>query len=109
MPRVRWGILSTADIGVKLQEGFRYRHHPQWVEAVRLLRDGRIGDLIAVQSWFTFYNDDPMNSRNRPENGGGAIMDIGCYNINVARMLFGADPARIESVIRRDPRKGIDA
>ncbi len=96
------------DAGVKLQEAFMYRHHPQWVEAVRLLRAGRIGDLIAVQSWFSFYNDDPMNIRNRSENGGGAIMDIGCYNINVARMLFGAEPVRIESVIRRDTGMGID-
>jgi predicted dehydrogenase len=35
-------------------------------------------------------------------------MDIGCYNINVARMLFGAEPVRIESVIRRDTGMGID-
>lgn len=35
-------------------------------------------------------------------------MDIGCYNINVARMLFGDEPARIESVIRRDAEMGID-
>ncbi len=99
---------ACRDAGVKLQEAFMYRHHPTWVEAVRLLREGRIGDLVGVQSWFSFYNDDPINIRNRPENGGGAIMDIGCYNINVARMLFGAEPVRIESVIHRDAGMGID-
>lgn len=100
--------LACQNAGVKLQEAFMYRHHPQWVKVVRLLKEGRIGDLVAVQSWFSFYNDDPTDIRNRPENGGGAIMDIGCYNINVARMLFGDEPVRIESVIHRDAEMGID-
>ena len=94
--------------GVKLGEAFMYRHHPTWVEAVRLVRDGAIGDLQGVQSWFSYYNDDPENIRNRPENGGGAIMDIGCYNINASRMLFDAEPARVQASVRRDPTLGID-
>ena len=96
------------DAGVKLGEAFMYRHHPTWVKAVHLVRDGAIGDLQGVQSWFSYYNDDPENIRNRTENGGGAIMDIGCYNINVSRMLFAAEPVRIESAVRRDPIMGID-
>jgi predicted dehydrogenase len=94
--------------GVKFGEAFMYRHHPTWVEAVRLVRSGAIGDLQGVQSWFSYYNDDPENIRNRPENGGGAIMDIGCYNINMSRMLFAAEPVRIEAAVRRDPTMGID-
>ncbi|MFV9672003.1 MAG: Gfo/Idh/MocA family protein [Acidimicrobiia bacterium] len=96
------------DAGVKLGEAFMYRHHPTWVEAVRLVRDGAIGDLQGVQSWFSYYNDDPENIRNRPENGGGAIMDIGSYNINASRMLFAAEPVRIEAAVQRDPTMGID-
>lgn len=97
-----------ADAGVRLGEAFMYRHHPTWVEAVRLVRNGAIGDLQGVQSWFSYYNDDPENIRNRLENGGGAVMDIGCYNINVSRMLFAAEPVRIEAAVRRDPAMGID-
>ena len=94
--------------GVKLSEAFMYRHHPTWIEALRLLASGAIGELQAVQSWFSYFNDDPANIRNRLENGGGAIMDIGCYNINLSRMLFAAEPTRIESAVRRDPVMGID-
>ncbi|MEA2022993.1 MAG: Gfo/Idh/MocA family oxidoreductase [Actinomycetota bacterium] len=101
-------VRACEDAGVKLGEAFMYRHHPSWVEAVRLVRDGAIGDLQGVQSWFSYYNDDPENIRNRPENGGGAIMDIGCYNINLSRMLFAAEPVRIEASVRRDPTMGID-
>ncbi len=96
------------DAGVKLGEAFMYRHHPTWVEAVRLVRTGAIGELQGVQSWFSYYNDDPENIRNRSENGGGAIMDIGCYNINASRMLFDAEPVRIEGSVRRDPTMVID-
>ena len=96
------------DAGVKLGEAFMYRHHPTWVEAVRLVRSGAIGELQGVQSWFSYYNDDPENIRNRTENGGGAIMDIGCYTINASRMLFGSEPVRIEAAVRRDSTMGID-
>jgi predicted dehydrogenase len=99
---------ACADAGVKLAEAFMYRHHPTWVEAVRLVRSGMIGNLQAVQSWFSYYNDDPSNIRNRVSNGGGALMDIGCYNINMSRMLFDAEPERIEASVRRDPDMGID-
>lgn len=96
------------EAGVKLEEAFMYRHHPTWVEAVGLLGSGMIGELQAVQSWFSYYNDDPNNIRNHVENGGGALMDIGCYCINLSRMLFESEPSRIEAVVRRDPAMGID-
>jgi len=99
---------ACAAAGVKLVEAFMYRHHPSWIEAVRLVRAGAIGELQAVQSWFSYFNDDPTNIRNRVENGGGALMDIGCYNINLSRMLFAAEPSRIQASVRRDPDMGID-
>ncbi len=101
-------VAACESAGVKLQEAFMYRHHPSWIEAVRLVRSGAIGDLQAVQSWFSYSNDDPANIRNRMENGGGAIMDIGCYNINLSRLLFDAEPINVASVVHRDPVMGID-
>ena len=101
-------VAVCAEAGIKLAEAFMYRHHPTWVEAVRLLRSGAIGELVAVQSWFSYFNDDPTNIRNRVDNGGGAVMDIGCYNINLSRMLFDGEPITITSTVRRDPVMGID-
>ncbi len=99
---------ACAGAGVKLAEAFMYRHHPSWVETARLVRAGAIGRLQAVQSFFSYFNDDPVNIRNRVEHGGGAIMDIGCYCINLSRMLFAAEPARVKAAVRRDPEMGID-
>ncbi|MEO7664554.1 MAG: Gfo/Idh/MocA family oxidoreductase, partial [Candidatus Limnocylindrales bacterium] len=50
--------------GVRLMEAFMYRLHPSWVAVVDLVRSGRIGRLVAVQSWFSYFNDDPTNIRN---------------------------------------------
>lgn len=94
--------------GVLLGEAFMYRHHPTWLEAVRLVSEGAIGELQAVQSWFSYFNDDPTNIRNKIENGGGALMDIGCYCISLSRLLFDSEPSVIKSTVRRDPVMSVD-
>ncbi len=94
--------------GVVLMEAFMYRLHPSWVAVKELVDEGRIGTLQAVQSWFSYYNDDPANIRNIRAAGGGALYDIGCYNVNLSRLLFGGEPGRVTSAIRRDPVTGVD-
>jgi len=91
-----------------LMEAFMYRLHPSWVAVRQLVASGRIGRLLAVQSWFSYYNDDPRNIRNIPEVGGGALYDIGCYCVNLSRMLFGSEPTRVEASMVRDPVSGTD-
>jgi predicted dehydrogenase len=94
--------------GVRLMEAFMYRHHPSWVAVRDLVESGRIGRLAAVRSWFSYYNDDPVNIRNIKEYGGGALYDIGCYNVNLSRLLFGGEPTRIRASIERDTATGVD-
>jgi len=101
-------VRAAADAGVLLMEAFMYRVHPSWVAVRELVAAGRIGRLQSVQSWFSYYNDDPRNIRNIADAGGGALMDIGCYSINLSRMLFGAEPERVEAAILRDPDQEID-
>ena len=89
---------------LKVMEAFMYRHHPQWVRARELVAGGGIGELKTIQSFFSYYNDDPANIRNRAEVGGGGLMDIGCYNISLSRFLFDAEPVRALGIVERDPR-----
>ena len=96
------------ETGVPLMEAFMYRHHPSWVAVRELVASGRIGRLRAVDSWFSYYNDDPANIRNIREAGGGALYDIGCYTINLSRMLFGAEPDDVLARVVRDPDLGVD-
>jgi predicted dehydrogenase len=101
-------IDGCRDAGVLVMEAFMYRLHPSWVAARELIAAGRIGQLTAVSSWFSFFNDDPANIRNIRDFGGGALYDIGCYCINLSRMLFGTEPVVVQSSIRRDPVSGVD-
>ncbi len=94
--------------GVRLMEAFMYRLHPSWVAVCELVAAGRIGRLVAIQSWFSYYNDDPANIRNIRAFGGGALFDIGCYCVNLSRLLFGDEPTRVEASIQRDPSSGVD-
>jgi predicted dehydrogenase len=94
--------------GVRLMEAFMYRLHPTWVAVRELVASGRIGRLVAVQSWFSYFNDDSANIRNIRAFGGGALYDIGCYNVNLSRMLFGGEPIRVEGSVMRDEATGVD-
>ena len=102
-------MVEAADrAGVRLMEAFMYRLHPSWQAVRELIASGRIGRLETVQSWFSYYNDDPRNIRNIRSAGGGALMDIGCYSINLSRMLYGAEPIRVTGTIRRETPEGVD-
>ena len=94
--------------GVRLMEAFMYRLHPSWVAVRDLVASGRIGRLVAVDSWFSYFNDDPTNIRNILAVGGGAIYDIGCYSVSLSRMLFGSEPTAVHATLRRDPVGGTD-
>jgi len=94
--------------GVLLMEAFMYRLHPTWEAVTSFVASGRIGELKTVQSWFSYFNDDPGDIRNLVETGGGALYDIGCYCVNLSRMLFGAEPQRVQGSVLRDPVMGID-
>jgi predicted dehydrogenase len=89
--------------GTTLMEAFMYRLHPSWLALREIVESGRIGELQAIQSWFGYYNDDPDNIRNIRSVGGGSLYDIGCYLVNLSRMLFNGEPTRVQASIRRDP------
>jgi predicted dehydrogenase len=89
-------------------EAFMYRHHPQWQRARQLVVDGEIGELKTIQTFFSYYNDDPGNIRNRADVGGGALMDIGCYCISLSRFIYGAEPQKVYGLIEHDPQFKVD-
>ncbi len=93
---------------LKLMEAFMYRHHPQWVKARQLARDGTIGELRAIQSFFSYFNRDPTNVRNQAEIGGGGLLDIGCYCVSLSRFVFGFEPARVAASVEHDPDFKVD-
>ncbi len=94
--------------GVKIHEAFMVRTHPQWLAVRDLVERGRIGKVNAITMFFSYFNDDKTNIRNKIENGGGALMDIGCYCINLARFIFADEPRKVSGFVERDAETAID-
>ncbi|WP_163717911.1 Gfo/Idh/MocA family protein [Mangrovibacterium lignilyticum] len=93
---------------LKVMEAFMYRFHPQWKKTAELISTGAIGKVKTMQAFFSYYNVDPGNIRNKPEVGGGALMDIGCYCISFPRFIFAEEPHTVIGMMDKDPQMGTD-
>ncbi|MEX2541345.1 MAG: Gfo/Idh/MocA family oxidoreductase [Trueperaceae bacterium] len=93
---------------LKVMEAFMYRFHPQWRRAHELVREGALGRLQTVHSFFSYHKTDADNIRNRSDIGGGGMLDIGCYCVSLSRFLWDAEPQRVLGLVEFDPELGID-
>ncbi|HEX4215825.1 MAG TPA: aldo/keto reductase [Candidatus Dormibacteraeota bacterium] len=76
---------------VFLMEAFMYRCHPQTVRLAQMVRDGTVGEVRLIQSFFSFNSRAGLESRLiDPALGGGGILDVGCYSASIARFLAAA-------------------
>ena len=98
-------IAAAEEAGLPLAEAFMYRHHPIYDHVRGLLEEGAIGDLISMRAVSSFRLNDANNFRRLPELAGGALMDVGCYCVNVCRLVTGREPERVWAVERR---RGVD-
>src|SRR5947207_2223642 len=80
--------------GRLLSEAFMYRHNPQTAKLEELVRGGAIGELRLIRSAFSYGLYDHDNIRLRADVEGGALMDVGCYNVSGSRLL-GGEPERV--------------
>ena len=80
--------------GLQLSEAFMYRHNVQTTRLVELVSVGAIGELRLVRSAFSYGLYDEDNIRLRTDVEGGALMDVGCYNVSGSRLLAG-EPERV--------------
>jgi predicted dehydrogenase len=101
-------LAVQAETGVRIAEAFMVKLHPQWLRTEQLIAEGRIGALRLVTGAFSYFNADVKNIRNKPENGGGALLDIGCYLVFAARQLFAGEPTRVLALIDRDRDTHVD-
>jgi predicted dehydrogenase len=80
--------------GRLLSEAFMYRHNPQTKRLSQLIAEGAIGELRVVRSVFSYSLYDEENIRLRTDVEGGALMDVGCYNVSGSR-LVGGEPEHV--------------
>jgi predicted dehydrogenase len=88
---------AAAEAGTLLMEAFMYRFHPRTERVVELTRQKYLGAFRVLRGTFTFRLTRPGDIRMDPELGGGALMDVGCYCVNVARTVAGAEPVEVQA------------
>ena len=88
---------------VHIMEAFMVRFHPQWLQVRERVRSGELGEVRTMQAFFSYFNSNADNIRNKIEAGGGALYDIGCYPIVIGRFVFDAEPIRVIALFDRDP------
>ena len=100
--------LRETPAGICFMEAFMVRFHSQWHEALKIVQSGELGEVRAIQTFFSFFKDDPENIRNNPVTGGGAVYDIGCYANVTSKYIFGNKPERVVTVSDIDPEFNVD-
>jgi D-xylose 1-dehydrogenase (NADP+, D-xylono-1,5-lactone-forming) len=96
---------------VSLMEGFMYRFHPQTQRVQQLIASGAIGQVREVRAHLSvniMRTFDAANIRYQPKLGGGSLFDMGCYTVNISRMIFGCEPERVVGRMHVDSNLGVD-
>ena len=93
---------------LKVMEAFMYRFHPIWEKIHSLIADDVVGRVRSCQMTFTYSRHEPEDFRNRLDAGGGALMDVGCYAISAARLIYGSDPEKVIASVDVDSAYGVD-
>lgn len=98
-------LLAKAGPDALLWESFVFPFHPQ-TDAIRagMAELGRVREII---SEFHFTEGDPANIRWQAGLAGGAMRDVGCYCIRLARLLYDAEPTQFAA--RASWLHGVDA
>jgi len=92
----------AAQAGLLLMESFSYRFHPRSRRIKEIVAQSSIGRPHLVRSAFCFHLGEELlhsgdNPRLKPEMGGGALLDVGCYSVSVARWLLGSEPTQVQA------------
>ncbi len=74
-----------------LVEAVWTRWQPRMQRMAEIVRNGDLGDLQSIDTAFTFRGDLTGNYRSLPEFGGGALLDVGCYQAHLWLMILGTD------------------
>ncbi|HZQ09463.1 MAG TPA: Gfo/Idh/MocA family oxidoreductase [Anaerolineae bacterium] len=90
-------IAARDKYGVKIMEAFMYRFHPKTLKTKQMLDDGAVGDVKLIRATFNFFLRDPRNIRMNKGLAGGALMDVGCYPVNISRLMVGANPIAVQA------------
>lgn len=85
-------VEAADEADVVFMEAVMYRFHPRMRDLVEQIQAGAIGTPTLLRASFCFTMSSLENYRNDPAMGGGALLDVGSYGVNVARWVMAAEP-----------------
>ncbi len=91
LPDTERVLAAARQTGTLLWEAFVFPFQPQMAAIEELVADGAIGELMEIKSNFHFMVRNPANIRLSRELEGGALLDVGCYPVRLAQLMFGPD------------------
>ena len=87
--------------GRLLVEAVWGRWHPRFSRMVNAVTSGEIGNIEHIETAFTFVSEMTDNYRLNPLMGGGALLDVGCYQAHAwVALTKGATNVEIENLSR---------
>ncbi|MCQ2095836.1 MAG: Gfo/Idh/MocA family oxidoreductase [Bacteroidaceae bacterium] len=92
--------------GLFITEAIWTRYMPLSMKVKEVMESGVIGDPRVLTATLCYMMEDKERIL-RPELCGGALLDLGVYTLNFARMYFGTDIVRVVSNCHLGPT-GID-
>jgi len=90
-------IAACKKANVKLMIAYRCHYEPTNLRAVKLIRDGDIGQVQEIESAFGFNIRAGEWRIDKKMSGGGPLFDVGIYSLNACRYLTGEEPANISA------------
>lgn len=89
-----------------LMEAVMYRYTDRTRVVKEILDSGVLGELRHINASFRFLLDRENTIKAKPELGGGALYDVGCYPVNFVGMVTGRLPLRCKSLV--ETHGGVD-
>jgi predicted dehydrogenase len=107
LPQAARLVAAAREREVFLMEAMWMRMNPAIRKIAELVDDGAIGWISAVHADFGLHGPFPPEHRLRdPKLGGGALLDLGVYPINLVHLILGA-PIEVRSWAHLTP-EGVD-
>jgi predicted dehydrogenase len=95
--------------GRLLVEAVWGRWHPRFSRMVDVIANGAIGSIEHIETAFTFTSEMTDNYRLNPLMGGGALLDVGCYQAHAwVALANGAKDVVIDELSRTVGPTGVD-
>ena len=100
---------SASRSGRLLVEAVWGRWHPRFARMVEIVASGAIGTIEHIETAFTFTSEMTDNYRLNPLMGGGALLDVGCYQAHAwVALTNGATGLEIKNLSRVIGPTGVD-